>query len=84
MLHWLAHLAGLDTQNGIPYMFWSGIGTQVTVLVAAYGAYHKHRCHWTRCLRIGKHVVRGTPYCLRHRPADARAPESCGCSRRGH
>ena len=67
-MHWLLHILGLDTQNSIFYNFWSGIGTQLAVLIAAVGAWHKHNCHAKRCPRIGKHILDGTPYCTKHHP----------------
>lgn len=67
-MHWLAHVLGIDTQQSYFYDFWSGVATQGALLIAAVGAYHKHNCHSRRCLRIGKHMHDGTPYCTRHRP----------------
>lgn len=64
----LLHLLGIDTQQSYFYDFWSGVGTQLTLLLAAVGAFHKHNCHEPRCLRIGKHHIEGTPYCTRHIP----------------
>lgn len=68
MMRWIAHILGIDTQQSYWYDFWSGIGTQITLLVAAVGAFHRHNCHRRRCPKIGKHVVNGTPYCARHIP----------------
>lgn len=78
MLHWLAHVTGVDTQQSYFYDFWSGIGTQLTVLLAGAGAYHKHQCSRPRCWRVGKHTRDGSAWCIRHRPtpdegADPRA-----------
>ena len=33
MIHWLAHVMGLDTQQSYWYDFWSGIATQGSVIV---------------------------------------------------
>lgn len=68
LLHTLAHWAGIDTQQSYFYDFWSGIATQLSVLVGLVGLYHKHNCHARRCPRIGKHAVDGTPWCSRHLP----------------
>lgn len=65
---WLWHIAGLDTQNGTPYMFWSGIGGQITVALALLSAYHHANCHARWCPWIGKHKHQGTPYCRKHHP----------------
>lgn len=72
-LHGVLHLLGIDTQASYFYDFWSGVGTQLTLLLAAVGSFHKHNCHARRCPRIGKHTVNGTPWCTAHMP-EAPAP----------
>lgn len=55
------------TGNG--YQFWSGIGSdfsEVTILAGLAGLYYKHNCHVKKCPRIGKHIIKGSPYCTKH------------------
>lgn len=67
-MHLIAHVLGIDTQSSYFYDFWSGVGTQLTVVLSAAGLYRKHQCHRAWCARIGKHVVDGTPWCTKHHP----------------
>jgi hypothetical protein len=63
------HVFGLDSASGPAYLAWSGVGSDVAELAivgAVYGAYRKHNCHQAGCLRIGRHLVDGTPWCNRH------------------
>ncbi len=69
----LAHILGLDNGSGYWYLFWSGIGSDITefaVIGALFGMLRKHNCHIRRCWRIGRVSVDGTPYvvCMRHHP----------------
>lgn len=73
--HWLAHLFGLDNGSGGLYLFWSGIGgdvSQVAVLLGLVGMWRKHNCHVHRCWRLARHPVAGTGWvvCRRHHPTD--------------
>ncbi len=69
--HWLAHATGsYDTPGSAHnYNFWSGFGSdlgELTIITALIGTYFKHNCHMKHCLRIGRHVVNGTPWCNKH------------------
>lgn len=69
--HWLAVHTGSVNMPGSPpnYDFWSGAGsdlTEVTLLGAVAGWWHKVNCHQEGCWRIGRHLVDGTPYCNTH------------------
>jgi hypothetical protein len=68
-MHELLHWLGIDTQQSPFYDFWSGAATQLSVLFAAITYYKKHNCHHPLCLRVGKHIYDGTPYCTKHHPA---------------
>lgn len=66
---WLLHVLGVDNVSGRWYGFWSGFGSdlgEAALLGAVYGAFRKHNCHESRCWRIGRHTVDGTPWCNRH------------------
>jgi hypothetical protein len=73
---WLAHVLGLDDASGGWYLWWSGIGSDISEL-ALVGAVLAHvrrlNCHVHGCLRIGRHPVAGTGYvvCRRHHPDGA-------------
>jgi hypothetical protein len=73
-VNWLAHVLGLDSASGYWYLFWSGIGSDITELAivgALVSVYRKHACHEPWCVRLGRHPVEGTPFaaCRRHHPA---------------
>lgn len=78
MFRAIIHLLGIDTQQSWAYDFWSGVGTQITVVISAAGLWHRHNCHHRRCLRVGKHVVDGTPWCSRHQSDVRLAPGDAG------
>jgi hypothetical protein len=67
-MHIFLHVLGIDTQQSYWYDFWSGIATQFSLVLAGAATYHKHNCHHKRCIRIGKHNVNGTPWCIKHHP----------------
>jgi hypothetical protein len=74
---WLVHFMGVD--QGMKYgqwnwyNFWSGFVSdigQVAIVGGLIQIYRRHNCHITKCWRIGKYRVIGTPYlvCIIHRP----------------
>lgn len=71
-LFWL-HFFGLDNGSNLPYLFWSGVGSdigEVTILGAVISMYWKHTCNAKGCYRIGRHPVKGTAHvvCRKHHP----------------
>lgn len=76
MTMWLAHFFGLDNASGPAYLFWSGVGSDITELAVLGGLvslYRKHNCHVKGCPRLGRHLIAGTTYvvCARHHPEGA-------------
>lgn len=72
-MHWFMHVSGLDSGTGTAYLFWSGIGSDITelgLIGALIGVYRKHSCHVRHCWRLGRAMVDGTPYCTcrKHNP----------------
>lgn len=72
MLHFLSTYL-LHPLHGDGYQFWSGVAgdlPQIAALGWLYAFLRKHNCHAKGCWRIGRHVVRGTPYitCRKHHP----------------
>jgi hypothetical protein len=74
---WCIHFMGVD--QGLKYgtwnfyNFWSGFASdigQVAIVGGLLQVYKRHNCHITKCWRIGKFKVIGTPYlvCIIHRP----------------
>ena len=59
MLHWLAHLVGLDSGSGYWYLFWSGFGGDVailgSILAAPFILWRKHDCGVRWCPRLARH-----------------------------
>lgn len=49
MIHFFFHVTGIDMQSSYFYDFWSGIGTQITLLVAGFAAYRHHNCNEKGC-----------------------------------
>ena len=71
--------AGFSSQSTDNYAFVSGVGPMV--LTALLGSsvlatmWHHLNCHVDGCWMIGRHKVKGTPFCNRHHQ-DARPPET--------
>lgn len=70
-MSWLMHWLGLDNPSGAPYLFWSGIGANLSASAIVLGvlrALHVHTCHAKGCYRIGRHIIPGTTYvaCRKH------------------
>lgn len=70
MWHFILHLLGIDTQQSYFYDFWSGIATQLGLLIGITSWYWHHTCHVQTCWRRAKFPVKGTPYtvCAKHHP----------------
>jgi hypothetical protein len=63
LLHWL----GLDDSSGRPYLFWSGIGSDLAYLGVVAAVAHHLNCHEPGCWRLARHQMGG--HCRRHRKA---------------
>lgn len=78
MWHALAHFFGLTNASGGPYLFWSGVGSDISELAfvgAFIGAYRHVTCHQRWCGRLAKHQVGPFRVCRKHHPGiDDRAP----------
>lgn len=79
----LAHILGLDNPSGFFYLFWSGVGADISELAllgAMVGLLRKHNCHVQRCWRIGRFVVDGTSYvvCSKHHPDEMPTADQIG------
>lgn len=73
---WLAHVLGLDDASGAAYLWWSGIGADLSefALVGALLAHlRRFNCHVHGCPRLARHPVTGTGFvvCRRHHPDGA-------------
>lgn len=69
LLHWM----GLDNASGPAYLFWSGIGSDITefaILGTIIKLYWQHKC--ATCWRIAHHAVKGTPWKTCHKHATLR------------
>lgn len=68
--HGFAHALGVDTQASQQYDFVSGVGpmilTALSMTTIVSGLWSAHNCHATGCWRIGRHKVKGTPWCNHH------------------
>ena len=72
MIHALAHVLGLDNASGPWYLWWSGIGadlSEIAVLGGLVGIYRRHNCEIHRCWRLGRHATAaGHRLCRAHHP----------------
>lgn len=82
MLHWLAHVAGVDTQLSYWYAFYSGVSASAAGWVSAWGvlftailAYRRWSCRYAWwCPRHADHPLtdpdsgESRSYCHRHHP----------------
>ena len=66
LFHWL----GLDDGAGRPYLFWSGIGSDLAYLGILWAVFRRLNCHEPRGPRLGRFPVEGTLLhaCRRHHP----------------
>jgi hypothetical protein len=64
---WLIHIFGLDDANSIFYLFWSGIGSDLSYLATISIVYKHFKC--VECFRIGHIKVEGTHYKTCHHHA---------------
>lgn len=67
-MHWFWHVTGIDTQQSRWYDFWSGIGTQIALVLAGFGVYRKHNCAIKGCWRLGKFPHGDYHLCAKHHP----------------
>jgi hypothetical protein len=76
MITFWAHFFGLDNGSSIGYLFWSGIGSdisEIALIGAVITLYRKHQCHIGGCWRIARHPVEdtGVIVCAKHHPRGA-------------
>ena len=69
-VQWFDYWAGLTDAADRPYLFWSGIGSdigEITLLGAIIAAYRHKNCNVKGCWRIG-HIdpEHGHPACRKH------------------
>lgn len=69
----LLHIFGLDDGSSPWYLWWSGVGSDISELAiigAILAAFRHKNCHVRGCWRMGAHAIDGTPYvvCRRHHP----------------
>lgn len=58
----ISHWLGLDNASGHWYLFWSGVGSDISELAivgALVGAYRQHTCHQRGCWRLSRHEITG-------------------------
>lgn len=70
-MNWLTHFFGLDDPSGSWYLFWSGVGADISELAIVggmIGILRKHNCHIKGCWRIGRHKAGDHIVCARHHP----------------
>lgn len=72
-IHAIATFLGLTNPAGSWYAAWSGVGSDISelaIIAAVVGFYHKHNCHVDGCRRIGRLGIHGTPWvvCHKHHP----------------
>jgi hypothetical protein len=72
--HPLAHWLGLDDPGGRVYLFWSGVGSDLTELAIIGGlisVYRRHTCEVHRCWRLARHTTAADHnVCRKHHPDD--------------
>ena len=61
---------GFDNQATPQYGFTSGVGPMILTAMGmstiVTGMWHAHNCHERGCWRLGRHKVKGTPWCNAH------------------
>lgn len=56
-MHWLIHFLGLDTGSTSYYLFWSGVGSDITEVVIIAGVWRALNCHEDGCWRLGTRIT---------------------------
>lgn len=73
-MHLLLHVLGVDDASGRAYLFWSGVGADISELAVfggLFGVYRRHQCEVARCWRLGRHrTAAAHSVCRRHHPDD--------------
>lgn len=70
-MHWLAHaiahVLGIDSANSSFYLFWSGIGGNAFLIIAAV-VYNRFTCDIPGCHRLGfeQQELTGHSFCRKH------------------
>lgn len=67
----VGHFFGLDNGSGPNYLWWSGIGSDISEVAIVGGLialYRRHVCHLDGCHRIARHTVGPYAVCTRHHP----------------
>lgn len=70
MIESLFRWAGLSDPSSAWYLFWSGIGGDLTILGAVAQFYRSKTCDIKRCFRVARYKVRDTEWtvCGKHSP----------------
>lgn len=73
MSSWLSRVLGLDNPAGAYYLFWSGVGgdlSHLAIIGAIIGYWQNKTCDIKRCYRWAHYKVRDTDWtvCRRHSP----------------
>lgn len=73
MPHWLAYFLGINDPNGAPYLFWSGLASNLPIFAIFGGVgalLHRNNCHVKGCWRMARRQVDGTTLnvCFHHHP----------------
>jgi hypothetical protein len=78
MITFLVQFFGLDNGSSVGYLFWSGIGSdlsEIALIGALIGIYRKHQCHIDRCWRLARHPTgNGIVVCAKHHPQGPPSP----------
>lgn len=69
-MHSIWWFFGLTNGSGTPYLFWSGIGSDLGEFAIAAVLWHKMNCDVAGCWRLGLRKVAGTNHtvCHKHHP----------------
>jgi hypothetical protein len=67
LVHGIAHVLGLDSANSSFYLFWSGIGGNAFLIIAAV-VYNRFTCDIPGCHRLGfeQQELTGHSFCRKH------------------
>jgi hypothetical protein len=53
----LFHILGLDNGSGHWYLWWSGVGSDITEFAVIGAVWHSVNCHEPGCWRVGRRVT---------------------------
>lgn len=87
-MHLILHWLGADSASGTPYLLWSGVVGDLTIIAAVLGfpmvLFRKFECEMAWCIRIARHDWTDPERNIRHHLCRKHHPDHSGKMLRRH